>query len=156
MRGVFAVKGINQMAKPLVGRPSRNNRYKLRLYPIGTDTAKEVIYSRLRITEPGIGYFHFPLERDREYFLQLTAEKQVTRFTKGVARREWIKTRSRNEVLDCTVYALAAFKLLNPDLIALSENLEKAQIKAPQETATQENSKPQAQWIPRMDNWLSR
>jgi phage terminase large subunit GpA-like protein len=156
MRGVFAVKGINQMAKPLVGRPSKNNRYKLRLYPIGTDTAKEVIYSRLRISEPGMGYFHFPLERDREYFLQLTAEKQVTRFTKGVARREWIKIRSRNEVLDCTVYALAAFKLLNPDLIALSENLERTQIEAPKDTATQENSKPQAQWIPRMDNWLSR
>lgn len=161
IRGVFAVKGINQMAKPLVGRPSKNNRYKLRLYPIGTDTAKEVIYSRLRISEPGMGYFHFPLERDLEYFLQLTAEKQVTRFTKGVARREWIKTRSRNEVLDCTVYALAAFKLLNPDLIALSENLEKAQIEAPLEAATPENSKFLnsgfgAQWIPRMDNWLSR
>ena len=55
---------------PLVGRPSRNNRHKLRLYPLGVDTAKEVIYSRLRITEPGPGYYHFPLERDKEYFQQ--------------------------------------------------------------------------------------
>jgi phage terminase large subunit GpA-like protein len=100
IRGVFAIKGINQPSKPLVGRPSKNNRYGLRLYPLGVDTAKEVIYSRLKITEPGAGYYHFPLERDREYFLQLTAEKQVTRFAKGVSKREWIKTRARNEVLD--------------------------------------------------------
>ena len=53
--------------------------------------------------------------------MQLTAEKQVTRFAKGVSKREWIKTRSRNEVLDCTVYALAAFKLLNPNLAQLAE-----------------------------------
>jgi phage terminase large subunit GpA-like protein len=124
LRSVFAVKGINQTARPIIGRPSRNNNSKIRLYPVGTDTAKEVIYSRLHIMEPGPGYFHFPLERDREYFLQLTGEKQVTRFTKGVARREWIKTRQRNEALDCTVYALAAFKLLNPNLIQLAEELE--------------------------------
>ena len=156
MRGVFAVKGINQMAKPLVGRPSKNNRYKLRLYPIGTDTAKEVIYSRLRITEPGIGYFHFPLERDREYFLQLTGEKQVTRFTKGVARREWIKIRSRNEALDCTVYALAAFKLLNPDLVRLSQEMEGAPRNVPEADTTETTNSKSQTWIPRMDNWLSR
>ncbi|NBO19342.1 MAG: phage terminase large subunit family protein, partial [Proteobacteria bacterium] len=105
---------------------------------------------------PGAGYFHFPMERDREYFLQLTAEKQVLRFAKGVSKREWIKTRSRNEVLDCTVYALAAFKLLNADLAALSVGLETAP-RAEQETTTQEqqNTNNQA-WIPRMDNWLSR
>ena len=156
MRGVFAVKGINQMAKPLVGRPSKNNRYKLRLYPIGTDTAKEVIYSRLRITEPGIGYFHIPLERDREYFLQLTGEKQVTRFTKGVARREWIKIRSRNEALDCTVYALAAFKLLNPDLVRLSQEMEGAPRNVPEADTTETTNSKSQTWIPRMDNWLSR
>jgi phage terminase large subunit GpA-like protein len=155
IRGVFAIKGVSQTAKPLLGRPSRNNRYKLRLYPIGTDTAKEVIYSRLRLTEIGAGYFHFPLERDREYFLQLTGEKQVTRFAKGVAKREWIKTRARNEVLDCTVYALAAFKLLNPNLQKLAEDLEAAPRILPE--VEQENTQKQnSAWIPRMDDWLKR
>lgn len=156
VRGVFAVKGINQTAKPLVGRPSKNNRYKLRLYPIGTDTAKEVIYSRLRITEPGAGYCHFPVTRDREYFLQLTAEKQVTRFTKGAARREWIKTRARNEVLDCTVYALAAFKLLSPNLAKLAEDLERAPLTAPETTDQPNTASPGQAWIPRMDGWMKR
>ncbi len=156
VRGVFAVKGLSQSAKPLIGRPSRNNRYKMRLYPIGTDTAKEVIFGRLRVTEPGNGYFHFPLERDREYFLQLTGEKQVVRFTKGVAKREWIKTRSRNEVLDCTVYALAAFKLLNPNLTQLAEEIENAPRIVPEsETKETQNQKNQA-WIPRMDDWMKR
>jgi terminase, large subunit len=156
VRGVFAIKGISQTAKPLVGRPSKNNRYKLRLYPIGTDTAKEVIFSRLRLTEPGAGYFHFPLERDREYFLQLTGEKQVTRFAKGVSKREWIKTRARNEVLDCTVYALAAFKLLNPNLAKLAEDLENAPRIVAEPTDQDIKNQQNQAWIPRMDNWLSR
>jgi phage terminase large subunit GpA-like protein len=156
LRGVFPVKGVSQPAKPLIGRPTRNNRYKLRLYPIGTDTAKEVIYSRLRITESGSGYFHFPLERDREYFLQLTAEKQITRFAKGVAKREWIKTRSRNEVLDCTVYALAAFKLLNPNLAQLADELETAPRAVPERASQEPQTTTNQAWIPRMDNWLSR
>ncbi|NDF12504.1 MAG: phage terminase large subunit family protein, partial [Proteobacteria bacterium] len=149
VRGVFAIKGVSQAAKPLVGRPTRNNRYKMRLYPVGTDTAKEVIYSRLRVTEPGAGYFHFPLERDREYFLQLTAEKQVVRFTKGVAKREWIKTRSRNEALDCTVYALAAFKLLNPNLTQLAEDIESIPRSVPENTPQETQSPKNPAWIPR-------
>ena len=156
VRGVFAVKGASQAAKPLIGRPTRNNRYKLRLYPVGSDTAKEVIYSRLRILEPGAGYFHFPLERDREYFLQLTAEKQVIRFAKGASKREWIKTRSRNEALDCTVYALAAFKLLNADLAQLTADIENAPRIVP-ESDTKETQNPKNQaWIPRMDDWMKR
>lgn len=88
--------------------------------------------------------------------MQLTAEKQITRFTKGVSKREWIKTRSRNEVLDCTVYALAAFKLLNPNLAKLAEDLETAPRNTPEPTDQEmKNSNNQA-WIPRMDNWLSR
>ncbi len=80
----------------------------------------------------------------------------MVRFAKGVAKREWIKTRSRNEALDCTVYALAAFKLLNPNLAQLAEDIEKVPLTQPGE-ATQEQQTPSNQaWIPRMDNWLSR
>jgi len=152
MRGIFAIKGLSMAAKPLVGRPTRNNRHKLRLYPLGVDTAKEVIYGRLRITEPGPGYYHFPTERDKEYFEQLTAEKQVTRYHKGTARREWVKTRSRNEVLDCNVYALAALKLLSPDLEQLTATMQAIPKPKPENTTP---TKPtQSAWIPKMDNWL--
>jgi len=154
IRGIFAIKGLSLAAKPLVGRPSRNNRHKLRLYPLGVDTAKEVIYSRLRITEPGPGYYHFPLERDKEYFQQLTAEKQVTRYHKGTARREWVKSRSRNEVLDCNVYALAALKLLSPDLEQLHAAMQ-AMPKPEPEAPAQSKAAPGA-WIPKMDGWLGK
>ena len=125
---------------------------------LGVDTAKEVIYSRLRITEPGPGYFHFPAERDREYFLQLTGEKQVTRFTKGAPKREWIKIRSRNEVLDCTVYALAALKLLSPDFEQLQHSMFFAPRDEPDQPAAakQTDSAQEQNWIPKIDNWLSR
>jgi phage terminase large subunit GpA-like protein len=50
---------------------------------------------------------HFP-EYNTEFFKQLTAEQLVTKIVKGYPKREWQKTRDRNEVLDCRVCARAA------------------------------------------------
>jgi len=50
-----------------------------------------------------------------EYFKQLTAEQLVTRIVKGYPKREWQKTRDRNEVLDCRIYARAAAIALGID-----------------------------------------
>ena len=73
---------------------------------IGTDTAKESVFSRLQIDDVGEGYRHFPVHYDEEYFKMLTVEHCVTRFHKGVARREWVlkKGQRRNEALDIFVY----------------------------------------------------
>lgn len=114
---VHAIKGANQRGKTILGRPSELDvnlkgakvRRGVKLWPIGTDTAKAEIYGRMRITEPGPGYVwiskHFPAD----VFDQLTAERVVTRFSKGHPRLEWIKpVGRRNEALDCAVYALAA------------------------------------------------
>ena len=60
------------------------------------------------------------MERDEEYFRQLTAEKISTRYHKGFARQEFVKTRQRNEALDVRVYAMAAFALLNVNLQSLA------------------------------------
>jgi len=80
------------------------------------DTTKELVYARLKMKEDGAGYCHFPNKYDAEYFKQITAEKIVTRYHKGFARRDWVKTRPRNEALDCRVYAVAAFAVLNTDV----------------------------------------
>ena len=49
------------------------------------------------------------MDRDAEWFRQLTAEKITTRFQKGRPIREWVKkSHDRNEALDCRVYAMAA------------------------------------------------
>ena len=60
-RRVFAIKGVGGEGRALVGRPSKNNVGKVRLFPVGVDTAKELIYARLKIKEPGPGYCHFPV-----------------------------------------------------------------------------------------------
>ena len=122
-RRVFAIKGVGGDGRPLVGRPSKNNIGKVNLFPIGVDTAKHLLFSRFRITEPGAGYCHFPSDRDDEYFKQLTAEKIATRYHKGFARREFVKVRPRNEALDVRVYAMAALTLLNANLKALHNRM---------------------------------
>jgi len=116
---VFAVKGIGGEGKPIAGKPTKNNIGKINLFPVGTDTAKELIYSRLKIQSPGEGYCHFPTNRSPEYYMMLTAEKKVTKYFKGRPRREWVKLRTRNEALDCRVYATAALALMGLNLEAV-------------------------------------
>lgn len=121
---IFAIKGIGGEGKPIMGKPSKNNIGKVKLFPVGVDTAKELLFSRFRIAEPGPGYCHFPIGRDDEYFKQLTAEKIATRYHKGFAKREFVKTRTRNEALDVRVYAMAALALLNVNLTSLYKRME--------------------------------
>ncbi|WOJ95782.1 phage terminase large subunit family protein [Congregibacter brevis] len=116
-RRVFALKGVAGSGRPVINVSRRKAGAKARnvdLYQVGVDDAKGITFARLRVSEPGPSYCHFPESYQEEYFLQLTAEKVVTRFHKGYPRREWIKTRARNEALDCRVYAFAVMKALNP------------------------------------------
>ena len=119
-RRVFAIKGQGGEGKTIIGRSTRNNIMRCPLFPVGVDTCKELIYSRLNIQNAGAGYCHFPLKYDEEYFRQLTAEKIVTKYRRGFKRREWVLMRSRNEALDCRVYALASLSILNADLKMLA------------------------------------
>lgn len=114
--GVCGVKGSSQSGKTVLGKPTeqdinwRGQRHKrgVKLWPIGTDTAKAEIYGRLRIAEPGPGFVHLSKHLPADVFDQLTAERMVTRYVKGHARLEWVKPPGRrNEALDCAVYALA-------------------------------------------------
>jgi phage terminase large subunit GpA-like protein len=117
-RRVFAVKGGTEYGKPVVGRPSIHNRYRTPLFVLCTDTAKDVIYSRLRAASPGPGYLHLPEWTDGEWIAQLTAEKKIRKYVKGRgAVPLWIKTRERNEALDLTVYCLAALYIGGESLI---------------------------------------
>lgn len=118
---VFAIKGRGGEGVPIAGRPSKNNVAKCPLFPIGVDTVKHLLFSRFQITEPGAGYLHFSDTLDDEYFRQLTAERIVTRFHKGFKRRSFEKTRPRNEALDCLVYALAAYAILNVNINTLAD-----------------------------------
>jgi len=125
-RHTYAIKGSSNKHAPILSRPSTSNKAKIKLFSIGVSSAKELLYSRLKIAEPGAGFVHFPRDVayiDEEFFEQLTAEKRVTRYVKGFAVHEFVKTRPRNEALDCFVYALAAFEILNPNLSAVVARL---------------------------------
>ncbi|MBD2115796.1 phage terminase large subunit family protein [Microcystis wesenbergii] len=115
-RNLYAVKGMSTAGKPVIGKPTYQEvTYKgqvlkkgVRLWPVGSDTVKGIIYSRLQLKNYGPGYIHFPIGLDSEYYEQLCAEKLQTKYVKGFPRQEWVKIRSRNEALDCLVYAYAA------------------------------------------------
>ncbi len=123
LKRIYATKGMSSKALPVVRRPKSKNKKGVTLYITGVDQAKEVIYSHLKIVEPGPGYFHFPFHDlvtnnpiDEEYFLGLTAEKRVTEYNKGFPKLVWKQHRNRNEPLDCCVYSLAAYYNLNPNM----------------------------------------
>jgi phage terminase large subunit GpA-like protein len=87
--------------------------------PVGTFALKDTIYGRLRIEEAGAGYIHFRKAYGAGYYQQLTAEEVRTKHnSKGFPVREWHKKSAgaRNEVLDCWVYAWAAFLSLGVNL----------------------------------------
>jgi len=153
-RRVYAVKGIGGGGKPLVGRPSRSNQGNVHLYPVGVDTAKDLIIGRLRIKEPGPGYCHFPVDYNDDYFTQLTSEHCVTRYTQGIPRRVWMKKSSgrRNEALDIRVYNHAAYEILNPNIKALRTRL--APVPEPEKPIKQPLRRPpQARRSGWVNNW---
>ena len=133
-RKIFAIKGVGGEGKPIVGRPSKNNIGKVRLFAVGSDTAKELVYSRLRIEEPGAGYCHFP-SRDDEYFKQLTAERLVIRYVRGHAKRVWTKIRNRNEALDVRCYALAAYSILGVNVNTIAAKMAEKRASDPKDVA---------------------
>jgi phage terminase large subunit GpA-like protein len=105
------------------------------LYPLGVDTAKDVIYGRLDLDEHGPGFCHFPQEYPDEYFKQLTSEEKVKRFSKGVVKTIWKKKRARNEALDIRVYNLAALMILNPNFTILKRRADDAEASAKDDAA---------------------
>lgn len=123
---VMAVKGVDNSLVPLNAPTKVDVNYRgrkisngVRLWKVGVSILKGELYGWLKRTknEDGsapAGYMHFP-EYNTEYFKQLTAEQLVTKIVKGYPKREWQKTRDRNEALDCRVYARAAAIALGID-----------------------------------------
>lgn len=143
-RRIFAIKGRSTAAEPVVGFPHKLKSGVI-LYLIGTDTAKELLYSRLHIQQPGPGYCHFHNRLPEEYFKQLTAEQRVLRQNKWV----WVlQTGRRNEVLDCSVYSLACVEALRPNFAALKKRLQQESENLMNDESLDENT-PHEEFIPR-------
>jgi len=112
-RKVYAVKGASGFGKPIWPRRASKGIHKGEFFVIGSDTAKERVYGKLRANLAGPGYCHFPLNRERDWFDMLTAERIKTRTVHGRAERYFQKPDGvRNEALDCRAYATAALHAL--------------------------------------------
>lgn len=114
--GVIAVKGESIRNRPVLGRPSRQDvknasgtidRNGVNKWPVGTDTAKSVLFARLD------GDTIHPEAENR--LVRYSSELPLT-FFQGIASEvfdaesgKWIKRAgARNEPLDTWVYAYAA------------------------------------------------
>lgn len=133
---VFAIKGVGGDGVPYTRPPTKvkivvNGRDigQTWLYSIGVDAGKADIMGALKVQEPGPKYCHFPMGNDRGYdmafFNGLLSEKLVMKSERGRTRWAWVKLpgHERNEALDCRNYALAAFRVLDPDLDAVERRL---------------------------------
>lgn len=112
---VFAVRGDPKPSKMVKGKATIQDvnwkgkvlKRGVRLWYVGTDTAKDLIFGRLQVTQPGPGFVHFSKDLAPEFYTQLTAESRVPQRTARGIEYKWVNTkRHRNEVLDCTVYAI--------------------------------------------------
>ena len=108
-RNVFPIKGAGGPRPVWPKRASKTSATRENIYIVGVDTAKDAIYGRLRIANPGPGYCHIPEDYDDVWFEQITSESVVTRYKEGRPFRVWVLPNGkRNEALDCRVYAFAA------------------------------------------------
>lgn len=109
---MFAIKGAKEKHKPIIGRPTdqdvtvKGKTYPngVKLWPVGTDTAKNRIFGALlgdEEREVVDRRMHFSVDLDDEYFEQLTAEAY------NPSKDRWDKLRKRNEALDLKVYNFA-------------------------------------------------
>ena len=138
--GIRAIKGVGGINRSEVGRPSSNNSAKCNVFPIGVDTLKTQIMARLKIEDDNAsGYIHFPDFLDEEFFLQLTAEKLVKRYVKGIPKMEFKRLRPRNEALDLMVYNLACFRSLNANFNMIQKRLDTVREKKPEGRKFQRN-----------------
>lgn len=131
---VFAIKGRGGDGVPFVGKPNKipikgNTKRTVWLYSIGVDAGKSIIMDNLRVQEPGAKYCHFPMNDDLfydlNYFNGLLSEKMVLSKTKSGNKWTWEKLPGHrfNEALDCRNYAMAGFRIWDPDLEAIERRL---------------------------------
>lgn len=127
----YAVKGVSGQKAIIEPRAERINRMRKRQKKgtaapelVGNDKSCTFLYQLLNtVTEHGPGFQHFPIERDEEYFLQLTAMTIRRKYFKGRAALDVHQEYARAEAHDCRKYGYAAFLLLDPDLDAAEKML---------------------------------
>ena len=154
-RRVYAIKGKEGEGRPLwpkrSRRTSKKNVGRVPVHILGVDTGKQSLLHRLSVSDPEKpGFCHFPTrpEYDEEFFAQLTAEvPEPAKYHRGRKMpRRFRLVHSRNEALDCRVYATAALASLSPNWERLEANLEKLRVELA--ASTRESDEPDLEKTP--------
>lgn len=124
--GPLAKGGMHPVINPVYSSLARN----LKGHWVGTDAAKDLIYTRARLEklEDGSfpdGYIHFPKHYSEEFIKQMFSERVIVEFVNGQEIRRYRNPQqARNEGLDLSVYNLAAFRLRRWNFDAIQTDLE--------------------------------
>ena len=135
--GVVQTAGRNRFDKPILIRQSRKKKdgraRTVPLYHIGTDTAKDRLFSRLR-RESGAGAIHHPIHLPDDAIAQYGAEVRVLkRIRQGVnagrSQATYRQVEDRNEMIDLMVGNMAMLALagdkVRQNLAALALRVQK-------------------------------
>ena len=126
---IFASRGATTLGKPLIGRRARREgNPPAKVWEVGTNEAKDIIYQRLEIVQPGAhGFQHFPKigQFSEQYFAMLVAEEsEMKRAGDGKFYRAFFCDNGvRNEALDGRVGTMAVERIVKPNYKRLAEEL---------------------------------
>lgn len=145
---IRASKGIGQHGHPVIDPKWRTIAKALKGYHIGTWEAKDLINQRLRTTEIGPGYMHYPQTYGEMFFQQLCTGVCTIVFERAQEVRKFLnEDHFKDEGLDLAVGNLAAFRLRRWNFDAIELELA---ARAGQPVAAQE---PEAMSIGRAGGW---
>jgi phage terminase large subunit GpA-like protein len=126
---IFASRGATTLSKPLIGRRAkREGNPPAKVWEVGTNEAKDIIYQRLEIDNPDAnGFCHFPKlgQFSEQYFAMLVAEdSEMKRGGDGKFYRAFTCLEGvRNEALDGRVGTMAIERIVKPNYAKLGEAL---------------------------------
>ena len=126
---IFASRGATTLSKPLIPRRAKKEgNPPAKVWEIGTNEAKDIIYQRLEIDHPdAMGFQHFPRlgQFSEQYFAMLVAEdSEMKRGGDGKFYRAFTcEVGVRNEALDGRVGTMAIERIVKPNYTNLSEVL---------------------------------
>lgn len=118
---LFAIKGSSQDGEPIKAKAAKWMEINLhgrvtkrgcKLWMVGTDTAKDLFYGRLKVLTPGAGYIHFASDLPTDYFVQYSNEKRMKVRVVGQDVYRWVHTTGANEVVDTAMYNLFVVEAL--------------------------------------------
>jgi terminase, large subunit len=118
---LFAIKGSSKDGDPIKARSAkwldvnafgRVIKRGVKLWMVGTDTAKDLFYNRLKVPDPGPGYVHFASNLSEEFFKQYGNEKRIKVRSQGGTIERWVHFQGRNEAVDLTAYCLFVIEAL--------------------------------------------